>query len=676
MAHSHPCEREHSCVSTLDESAGKVSAPPETNPEKTAILLGNLNCGKTTIFNYLCHKHRNVSNFPGTSVEIGRGSLSLGSEKYHLIDTPGIDNLLPSSEHEKISLEILLRERPDIIALIADGKNLRKALLLTLALTEFNIPLTIDINMMDEMRQRGIRVNAKKLSGLLGVPVTKTIASEGVGASTFCKTLRQPKQSCITVSYPAKIESAISIVSKLLKDFNLSERAVGAALLSGNEEMKRYIAEKCGSTPAEQVEEIVLDVQSMFNRPLSVVMSEARLKVVDQILAEVQVVSPPSRALLSEKIGKWSREPLTGIPIALMVVVLMYLFVGKFGAQTLVGIFEGGLFGGWLTPLAEKLLSGINSELVTDLFVGRFGLLSVGLTLAFGIVVPVLLSFFFAFGILEDSGYLPRLSVLLDRTLQKVGLSGRCVLPLVMGFSCVTMAILTTRVLESKRERFIASCLLILGIPCAPVMAVMLVMLEGMSIWATVTVFGLIATQIVVAGVILGRIMPGCGSDFILELPPIRLPRLRNLIRNTGRRVWWFIEEAVPLFLLATFILFVLDQVGMLVVIERVAEPVLTGFLGLPAESAELAIMKIIRKESAGAHLSQLHAAGVFDNIQGVVSLLLLTFLFPCLNSILVLIRERGAKTTLLMIACVASYALMLGATVNWICRTFNITFS
>ncbi len=643
--------------------------------DNSVLLLGNLNVGKTTLFNLVCRKRLKVANYPGTSISIGRGSLSEGGAEFQLIDTPGINSMMPESEDETISRNILLEEQPDIIALVADGKNLRKSLLLTLQLAEYETPLLLNINMMDEVRQRGIHIETEQLSALLGVPVTTTVATEGVGIGSFRRALAQARLPGLPVSYPARIESTISIAAKLLKGSDLPPRAVGAALLSGDEDVKRFVGAKCGEDIVEQIAKIADTVQAGFNRPLSAVILEARLRAVDRVLSEVQSISPPTRMPFSEKIGEWSRRPLTGIPIAAMVVFLMYLFVGKFGATTLVQLFEVKLFGEWIVPLTERLLAWIPSQFVIDAFVGEFGLVSVGLTLAFGIVIPVLATFFFAFGILEDSGYLPRLSILLDRVLQKVGLNGKGVLPLIMGFSCITMAILTTRILETKRERFIATCLLVLGIPCAPVLAVMLVLLGSMSIWASVTVFGLIAVQLTVIGLILGRVVPGRRSDFILELPPIRIPRFRSLINKTGWRIWWFIKEALPLFLLATFVLFLLEQVGMLTLIERAARPVLTGFLGLPSESVQVAIMKLIRKESAGAMLSQLSGVGLFDNVQVVVSLLLLTFLFPCLNSILVMLRERGVKVTLAIIACVSSYALVVGATVNWICRTFGVTF-
>jgi ferrous iron transport protein B len=648
----------------------------QENSEKAVLLLGNLNVGKTTLFNRVCRKNLKVANYPGTSISVGRGTISEACGRCHLIDTPGINSVMPESEDEKISFNILLDEKPDIIALVADGKNLRKSLLLAVQVAEYGIPITIDINMMDEVRQRGIYIDAGKLSSLLGIPVTETVATEGEGVGSFRKALTKARSPGVSVSYPEKIESGISFVCKLLKDSKLPKRAVAVALLAGDEELKPYVTTKCGKDTVEQVESVVSNVQSSFDRPLSAIIQEARLRAVDQMLSEIQAISPPVRMPFSEKIGRWSRQPLTGIPIAALVVALMYLFVGKLGAEILVGLFEGGLFGEWIVPMTEELLSRVLPfQFVQEAFMGKFGLVSVGLSLAFGVVLPVLLTFFFAFGVLEDSGYLPRLSILLDRVFRKIGLTGKGVLPLVMGFSCITMAILTTRTLETRRERFLATLLLVLGIPCAPVMAVILVLVGGMSIWAAVTVFGIIIIQIILIGFIASKVLPGQRSDFILELPPIRIPKFQALVKKTTWRIWWFAKEALPLFLLATFILFLLEKVGMLSFLEKAGTPVLTGFLGLPPESIQVAIMTLIRKESGAALLTQFSDSGQFDNVQIVVCLLLLTFLSPCVNAIIVMVKERGVKGALSIMAFVASYALVVGATVNWICRAFNVRF-
>lgn len=641
---------------------------------KTAVLLGNLNVGKTTLFNRLCRKHLKVANYPGTTISIGRGTLTKGGARIHLTDTPGIGGMMPESEDEKISRDILLDEKPDIIALVADGKNLRKSLLLALQLAEFEVPLLIDINMMDEARQRGIQIDTAKLSSCIGAPVTCTTAIEGEGVDAFARAFTTATRPQVTVSYPAKVESAISLISRLLKDVDLPVRAVATALLTGDEGMKRFVATRCGADVLEQFEAVADHAQSAFSRPLSGVILESRLQAADDIVSQVYSVLPPKRVPLAGKIGEWSRRPLTGIPIAALVVFLMYMCVGKLGAGGLSWVFEEKLFNGLILPLARNACAHIPSPIVIEAIVGQFGLVTLGLSLVFS-VLPVLAVFFFVFGVLEDSGYLPRLSVLLDRPFRKIGLNGKGVFPLVTGFSCVTMAILTTRVLETKRERFIATLLLVLGIPCAPVLALILVILGSMSIWASVTVFGIIATQIVVLGFIAGKILPGRRSDFILELPPIRIPRLRNLLRQTLYRVWWFAKEALPSFFLAAFVLFLADKVGLLLLLEKAGKPILTTILGLPPESVQIAIMTVIRKYSGAGLIQQLSTAGRLDHVQTVVSVLLLTFLSPCINAIIAMLKERGVKEAVGILAFVVPYALAVGAMVNLVCRTLGVTF-
>ncbi len=660
------------------EGEGTQTPDADAGHRKGVLLLGNPNVGKTTLFNLVCRRRSHVANYPGTSVSIGRGTFSEHGTDFHLIDTPGMDSTTPDSEDNEVSRGILLGQRPDIIAMIGDGKNLRKSLRLTLELAEYRIPLLLNINMMDEAAQRGVSIDADRLSTLLGVPVTMTVATEGRGVGSFRRSLIKAAPVREVVTYPAEVESAIAIVTKLLKASRLPPRAVAVALLTGDEGVKGQVIAECGQDIAEQVEQVARAVQSTFSRPLSAVMAEARLRAVDQLLSEVQSVSPPASMPFSEKVGKWSRQLPTGIPIAALVVVLMYCFVGKFGAQVLVGLLEGKLFGELIVPNAQKLLVWLPlPQLVREALVGEsFGLISVGLTLALGIVLPVLATFFFAFAILEDSGYLPRLAVLLDRGFRKIGLNGKGILPLVMGFSCITMAILTTRMLDTKRERYIATLLLTLGLPCAPLLSIMLVLLAKMSIWASVTVFGVIGLQIIVIGYIADKVLPGRAADFILELPPIRIPKLAGLLRKTSWRTWWFCKEAIPLFLLATFVLFLLDQIGTLALIERAAEPILTGVVGLPQESARVAIATLVRREAGAALLAELSGKGLFDNVQIVVCLLVLTFFSPCVNAVLVMLKERGLRGTLSIVGFVTPYALLMGAIVNWVCRALGVTFN
>jgi ferrous iron transport protein B len=656
-------------------ATGAAGSDHGVRSARTVLLLGVPNGGKTTLFNLLCGGRTQSADYPGTSIPVGRGTVSESGMDLRLIDTPGLEGMMPDSEDERISRRILLDEGPDILALIADGRNLRKSLLLLLQVAEYAMPLVVDINLMDEVLQRGIRLDAGGLSALLGVPVTQTVATEGEGAGAFRRALVKARPASLSVAYPARIESAVSALSDLLRGSGLPSRAVALALLAGDADMRRLVGARCGDDVVDEAEAIAEAVQSSFGRPIWALILEARLRSADRLLSQVQSVSAPARMPYAGTIGEWTRRPLTGIPIAAFVVFLMYLFVGRLGAGVLTDLCQGRLFDDGIVPITRRLVAWIPSTFVQEAFVGRFGLVTVGLSGALGVVLPVLATFFFAFGVLEDSGYLPRLSVLLDRLFRVIGLNGKGVFPLVMGYSCVTMAVLTTRVLDTRRERFIATLLVLLSGPCAPLLAVMLVLLVKMSIWAWVTVFGLMAAQTLVAGMLANRILPGPRSDFILELPPLRIPKLDALIRKTLWRVWWFAKEAFPFFLLATFVLFLLEKAGMLVLFERGARPVLTGFLGLPPESVEVAIMTLIRKESGAALLRQLGEAGQFDNVQLVVSMLLLTFLLPCVNTVLVMVKERGIRATLFILGTVGSYTLALGATVNWVCRVLHVTF-
>jgi len=343
----------------------------------------------------------------------------------------------------------------------------------------------------------------------------------------------------------------------------------------------------------------------------------------------------------------------------------MFLFVGRFGAEYLVGLIEGDIFGGIIIPYGEKLCKFVPYEIFSRAIVGEFGLLSVGLGLAIGIVMPVLLTFYFFYGIIESSGYMPRLAILFNNVFRKMGMSGKGVLPLMMGFSCITMAILTTRVLDTTKERNIATFLLILGIPCAPLLSVMLVLLADMPLWSYFFIFGFIASQILLIGYLTNKLFPGKQSEFIMEMVPLRIPRMKSIFINSIRRTYLFLGEAIPIFLLATFIVFFLDEIGGLTVIEDLTKPILSDFVGLPKESVDVFLMSIIRREAGVAVLTQFVEKGIFTNIHVIVNLLLITFLMPCINAILVIVKERGTKVAVGICSFALTYAILIGALVN-----------
>jgi ferrous iron transport protein B len=377
-----------------------------------------------------------------------------------------------------------------------------------------------------------------------------------------------------------------------------------------------------------------------------------------------------------ELIGQAVRQPVTGLPILALVLYAFYLAVGVFGAQTLVGWVEDGLFGSLVNPAATTVVNGlVPVAWLRDLLVGEFGLITMGLTYAVAIVLPVVATFFLVFGFLEDSGYIPRVAIFSDRLFRTIGLNGKAVLPMVLGLGCDTMATMTTRILGTPKERLIAILLLALGIPCSAQLATIFGILGGISFWALLTLFGVVTGQIFLVGYLAARVLPGDRSDFILELPPIRLPAWRNLLVKTGLRVRWYLKEAVPIFLVGTVLLWTLDRAGVLAWLTRAGEPLMTGLLGLPASVAGVFIMGFLRRDYGAAGLFTLARDGALTGVQAVVALTVMTLFVPCVANFLMMVKERGWRVGLAIVGVITPLALLTGAVLNHGLRFFGFGF-
>jgi ferrous iron transport protein B len=382
-----------------------------------------------------------------------------------------------------------------------------------------------------------------------------------------------------------------------------------------------------------------------------------------------------------ERLGYWTRDWRTGFPLMLVVLLLLYEFVGVIGAGTLVDALENNIFNGFLTPRLQAL---IPPGLIHDFFVGEYGLISVGLTYALAIVLPIVATFFIAFSLLEDSGYLPRLAILSDRVFRVMGLNGKAVLPMVLGLGCDTMATMTTRILETKKERLIATLLLALGVPCSAQLGVLLAISGSLSLGALLTVFGVVLSQMFLVGFLSSKIIKGRRGDFIFEIPPIRVPVLKNVWNKTRYRMWWYLSEALPLFLLGTFILFVLDRVRVptpwgllsgLDLINNTLAPLVTGVLHLPAKTAQVLVLGFLRRDYGAAGLYDMVGEGLLNPVQIVVSLIVLTLFIPCVANFFMIIREHGIRKALLILGFITPFAIAVGGVVSWVLRTLNIQF-
>jgi ferrous iron transport protein B len=395
-----------------------------------------------------------------------------------------------------------------------------------------------------------------------------------------------------------------------------------------------------------------------------------------ELTGRVRRMSTLSLASVQETLARATRRPLTGLPILAVVLYAFYLFVGVFGAQTLVKLLEDGVFGRGINPaaiwMAERF---IPVPLLRDFLVGQYGLITMGVTYAFAIVLPVVATFFLMFGFLEDSGYIPRLAIFCDRIFRVMGLNGKAVLPMVLGLGCDTMATMTTRILGTPKERLIAILLLALGIPCSAQLATILGILGGVSVWALLTLFTVVLGQMFLVGWLAARVLKGDRSEFVLELPPIRWPRLGNLLTKTRLRIWWYLGEAVPLFLAGTVLLFVLDRIGALDWISAAGRPVVTGLLGLPPATAQILVMGFLRRDYGAAGLFQLAHSGQLTGVQAVVALTVMTLFVPCVANFLMMVRERGLKTGFAILGVITPVAVFTGAGLNYVLHTLGIRF-
>lgn len=654
-----------------------TGASLEEGPSTTGkiALVGNPNVGKSVIFNRLTGQYVYVSNYPGTTVALARGSAEVGGRGYEIVDTPGVNSLVPQSEDERVTRDILLAERPDIVLVVADAKNLRRTLLLLSQIVELGLPTVLDLNMADESRKRGIEVDLAALAGLFGIPVVETVATEGHGIGDLEGALARP---AVPRNPSPELEAVIAELEESLPDVvggRDADRPLPMGLFaewlwSRDEGVKGTLPILAGDEQVRAISDSLELYQRRHHRPAAAKIVQERSQWIDSTVGTLRQVKGGEVSAFADRLGRWCREPLTGFPILIGALLFMYYFVGVFGAGTAVDFLEETIFGAYLVPGVTWLVDRfLPIPFVHDLLVGPYGAISMGVTYSVAIVLPVVTTFFMAFGFLEDSGYLPRLSVLADRMFRFMGLNGKAVLPMVLGLGCVTMATLATRILSTRKERVLATLLLALAVPCAAQLGVVLGMLAWVSFGALLLLFGILLSQLLVVGWIADKILPGSRSDFMVELPPMRLPVWGNLARKTWSRVRWFLREAVPLFVLGTVVLFVLDRLSILPFIVKAAEPVVVGLLGLPAKAGEAFVMGFLRRDYGAAGLFDLARQGLMDDTQIIVSLVTMTLFVPCVANFLVMIKELDFRKAALMVGFIIPYAIAVGTGVNFLLR-------
>lgn len=640
--------------------------------EGLILLVGPPNVGKSVVFTILTGQYVEVSNYPGTTVEVFHG-LANFPPFTKVVDTPGINNLFPHSLDEEVARDIVLKNKDkSTVILIVDAKNLRRGLLLATQLAEIGVPFVFNLNMADEAEKLGLSIDLTQLSEKLKTEVNTTVAIEKRGVNELKEKLGLARQSDFYPRFDQKIEEAISELATLLP--KPSTRYEALAVLINDRFYLSKLASKIERKSFQKILKLREELASSYSDPLAFVIESHRAYFVENLVKKVlSQKEKKTEEKVSTFFDQLALHPIFGFFLLAFVLYFVYLFVGVLGAQIVVDFTENTIFNKLINPIWLKLAEFLPWKLLKDFLVGNYGLLTMGLTYALAIVLPIVLFFFLAFSLLEDSGYLPRLATLLNRTFKVMGLNGKAVLPMILGLGCDTMATLTTRILDTPKERIIATLLLALGIPCSAQLGVITGLLGGLSFKALIIFVLVIASQLILVGFLASHLISGEASDFLIEIPPLRIPKISNIILKTSYRVEWYIKEAVPLFLLGTALLFFLDFSGFLKIIENLLRPIITSFLGLPVETTTAFILGFLRRDYGAAGLYKLAKAGLLNPQQILVSLVTITLFVPCIANFLVIIKERGWKVALAIVSFIFPFAILIGGVLNWLLNYLSI---
>ncbi|HHU75334.1 MAG TPA: ferrous iron transport protein B [Firmicutes bacterium] len=579
---------------------------------KKIVLAGNPNVGKSVFFNALTNRYVDVSNFPGTTVDISHGSLG----KDILIDTPGIYGVSSFNDEEKVARDVIIQA--DIVINIVDALHLERDLFLTQQIIDMGLPMVVSLNMMDEAIKNGVKIDIEILEEELGVPIIPSVAIEGKGIEEIRDALQRAR--------PGK---KVPYIDALLKPVSPFFSNVGEALLYLEDdpliEAPFLLSAKAGSQ-----EEIYMQRRIRVN------------EIMEMAIRETTV-----GASLSARLGQLMLQPFPGIPLLFISLLAMYYFIGVFIAQIVVDFTEGVVMENYYCPFMENIVGRVFSpdSLLGYILAGEYGVLTLTVVYLVGLLLPLVAGFYFSLSIMEDSGYLPRIATLTDRLMVKLGLNGRAIIPIILGLGCVTMAAITTRLLGSKRERIIATALLGIAIPCSAQLGVIFGMVAPLGISYLFLYLAVIIGVFMLLGLIMARVLPGRSTDLLIDLPPLRLPQLKNVLKKTYHRTGHFIKEASPLFALGALLISLLNISGSLHTIQNFLRPLITGWMRLPPEAATAFIMGIVRRDFGAAGLYSLN----MNTGQTLVSLVAITLFVPCIASVLVIFKERGIKDGLLI---------------------------
>lgn len=634
---------------------------------KKVFMAGSPNVGKSALFNALTGSYVTVSNYPGTTVDIASGKMKIGQHhQLAIVDTPGMYSLRPITAEEDVARKLVLKDEPDCILHVVDAKNLERMLTLTFQLIETGLPVILVLNLYDEFKARGMQLNIAHLEHDLGIPVVETVAVTGVGINNLTSRIvevveKRYRFNTAKIEYSSEIERQLSAVCKLLSgDYPVSKRIIASLLLQNDEDILEMVSEQ------EDVEKIKAYMANLTPHEMIARISQERQEMAHTIVTEhLKRDEHRKTGEWKEKLSRIMVHPVWGLPILAAVLWFgLYKFVGEFGAGTMVDFIESNIFENIINPKVDLVFHAIfGTSTFFDLFAGDYGVITLGLRYAIAIIFPIVATFFIVFSIIEDTGYLPRLAMLVDRIFKKIGLSGRSVIPLTLGFGCATMATIVTRTLETTRERIIATFLLSLAIPCSAQLGVLLGLMAGnpkmQLIWASTVIF-----TFLLAGFLAKHLVKGEDTGFFIELPPLRLPIFMNIFTKTYTRMIWYFKEVIPLFIIASVIIWFGKLTGIFdVMVRLMSYPVM--WAGMPEGASPAFLYGFFRRDFGAAGLFDLTQKGVLSGNELLIAAVVLTLFVPCIAQFAVMWKERGKAMAIGMGVFIFPFAFFVGFLLN-----------
>lgn len=601
-----------------DTGGAKLSADA-----RTVVLAGNPNVGKSVVFNALTGTYVDVSNFPGTTVELTSGKLG----DRDVIDTPGIYGVSSFNDEETVARDIVLSA--DVVVNVVDSVHLERDLFLTLQLVDMGKPMVVGLNMIDEARREGVSIDRDLLEDLLGVPVVEMVAVAGVGFDELKAAIERARPGHADPELEGELVEMAA---------RTGSRAEALMVLEGD----ACVAERHSLAPGDARDRV-------YTR---------RRARVNDLVGHV-ATSTTEGASIGTHLSYLMLHPATGIPMLIALLVAMYVVFGQWIAGGLVDFLRGTVMEGHVVPFVQSLVGHVFApgSSMYVILAGQFGILTMTPSTLLGVILPLVTGFYLLLSLLEDTGYLPRIAALADRSLTSMGLNGRAVIPLILGLGCVTMGTLTTRILGSRRERFIATALMAIAVPCSAQLGIIAALMTRAKPVYTAAYFAILLGVFVVLGTVLNRLVPGQSTDLLIDLPSLRVPRLDNIAKKTGVKVWGFMREVSLFFVGGSLFLGLLDVTGGLKWIIRGMRPLVTGWLGLPPATATAFVMGVIRRDFGAAGFFSVH----LTDPQLLVAMVTITLFVPCLASTMLVLRERGWAYMLGLLFGSIGFAFILG---------------